>query len=64
VALAHSPLFRHGQQFKNPFYYFDSVHISEQFTYISASGKAVLSRYLRQGGAKFELYFPFFSKHK
>jgi hypothetical protein len=32
------------------FYYFDSVQISEQFTYILASVKAVLPRYLLQSG--------------
>jgi hypothetical protein len=47
------------KKFKNTFYYFNSVQISEQFTYILTSGKAVSPRYLRQGGANFELYFPF-----
>jgi len=47
-------------KFKNAFfYYFGCVKISEQFTYILTSGKAVLPRYLRQGGPNFELFFHF-----
>jgi hypothetical protein len=53
VALAHCGVFHHGQKLKNTFYYFDSVQIPEQFTYILRDGKAVLPRYLRQGGANF-----------
>jgi len=41
------------------FYYFGGVQISEQFTYNLTSGKAVLPRYLRQGGPNFELFFHF-----
>jgi hypothetical protein len=37
------------KKLKNTFYYFDSVQIPEQFTYILTRGKAVLPRYLRQG---------------
>jgi hypothetical protein len=42
-------------KFKNTFHYLDRVQISEQFTYILTSGKAVLPSYMRQGGANFEL---------
>jgi hypothetical protein len=52
------------KKFKNPFYYFENFEISEQFTYILTRGKAVLPRYLQQGGANFQLYFHFFSKQK
>jgi hypothetical protein len=46
-------------KFKNPFYYFDSAQISEQFMYILTGGKAVLPRYLQQGGANVEVFFNF-----
>ena len=48
-----------GQQkkFKESLYYFDSVHIRDQFTYILTRGKAVLPRYLRKDGAYFQLHF-------
>ena len=64
MALAHCGGFRHGKNQKQIFYYFDSVQISEQFTYNVTSGKAVLPRYLRQGGTNFVLCIQFFSKHK
>jgi hypothetical protein len=64
VAVAECGVLRHGQKLKYTFYYFDSVQVSEQFTYILTSGKAVLPRYLWKGGTHFELYFPIFSKHK
>jgi hypothetical protein len=46
------------------FYYFDNVQIPEQFTSNLTSGTAALQSYLRQAGANFVLYFPFFSKNK
>jgi hypothetical protein len=64
VALAHCGVFRHGQKIQELFYYFDSVQISEQITYILTSGKELFPRYLRQVGANFEIYFPFFWKQK
>jgi hypothetical protein len=61
-ALAHCGVFRHEKKFKNILDYFDSFQISEQFTYILTPGKAMLPRYLPQGGAHFKLHF--LSRHK
>jgi hypothetical protein len=64
VTLAHPDFPPLTKEFKNTIYYFDGLQISEQFAYILTSVKAVFPRYLRQGGANFELHLPFFNKQK